>query len=61
MYWVLIYLVLGAEGLESNPVGAFETMAECFEARDELILLVSDKETFPVNQQAICIKSDLGF
>lgn len=60
MYWVLIYLTVGLETVQASTVGAYETMTECFEARESLKMTVTDTSHFPLNQQAICIQTDKG-
>jgi len=61
MVWVLIYLVIELETIHVGTMGAYSTMTECFEEREALRMTVSETEHFPINQQAICIKSDKGF
>jgi hypothetical protein len=59
--WLLVYIVLSNDGIDVGQVASVMTMAECFEARDQLVLQVSDDEYFPINQQAVCIQTDVGF
>ena len=61
MSWLLVYIVLSYNGIDVGQVGAYSTMAECFHARDELKLQVSDTDHFKINQQAICIRTNVGF
>jgi len=58
MVWMLLYIIIELDTVNVGQMGMFKTMAECFEARDELVLAVGKDGYFPTNQQAICIKSD---
>jgi len=63
MYWSLILIILSQGNIEVVFGGGYETMVECFEARDKVILERYDgtREQFDVNEQAVCIKSNVGF
>lgn len=56
--WILVFIALTHHG---HPIaeekGSYETMRDCFFAREELALeLGSVTGYFPVNTQAICIQ-----
>ena len=60
--WLLVYIVLSIDGIDVGQVANTQTMEECFEARDELKAEVNPGEDyFPINQQAICIQTNVGF
>lgn len=60
--WLLVYIVLSIDGIDVGQVASVETIVECFEAREELLQAVAPgEEKFPINQQAICMRTDLGF
>ena len=63
MYWSLVYILLSVGNIEVMFAGSYETMAECFEARDKIILQKynGERDQFDKNEQAVCIKSDVGF
>lgn len=63
MTWLLVYIVLSNDGIDVGQLGSYSTMTECFEAREALVLEVGDLNTglFKVNQQAICIRTNVGF
>jgi hypothetical protein len=49
--------------IEVMFAGSYKTMAECFEARDKIILnkYGGERDQFDENEQAVCIKSNVGF
>jgi hypothetical protein len=60
--WLLIYIVLSQDGIDVGQVANTLTIEECFKAREELLVQVNPGEDrFPINQQAICVRIDLGF
>jgi hypothetical protein len=60
--WLLVYIVLSNDGIDVGQIANTLTISECFEAREELLQSVAPgKERFPINQQAICMRTDVGF
>jgi hypothetical protein len=62
MKWILVYISLSYHG---HPIateeGRYETMTDCFLAREELAIKVGgDPATghFPTGQQAVCVPYD---
>jgi len=61
MKWILVYISLSYHG---HPIateeGRYETMADCFLAREELAIEVGGSRTgyFPNGQQAVCVPYD---
>jgi len=63
--WTLVFinLIFNAEAGYKEPfVEAwyeFDSMEQCFNAREQLLTdLGTDSEFYPVNTQAVCIRSD---
>jgi len=58
--WVLVaVLVTGSSSIDSRELGRYETMASCFNERDQV--LVSKKAYTgvpPINTQYVCVLSD---
>ena len=62
--WLLVYIVLSNDGIDVGQVANTLTMEECFAAREELQLEVSkdyNNPYFPINHQAVCIQTNVGF
>ena len=60
--WLLVYIVLSNDGIDVGQVANTRTITECFEAREELLQTVAPgEESFPINQQAICMRTNVGF
>ena len=57
MKWILIYIIINPASIEVQHGGTFDGMTQCFAAREELKISVSDTEHFPVGQQAVCIRA----
>jgi hypothetical protein len=55
MTWVLFVIVLEADRYYVSPNGMYETMNDCFEAR-EFFMATAPKPK--INYDAICIQSD---
>lgn len=63
--WVLVYIYLnGMNPISINAMGpgvAFNTMYECFEAREQLSVRVGGENGyFPSGSQAICVHTNGG-
>ena len=59
MTWVLVYIMLTGAGVEAKKISEHDTMNGCFFARQALLLEVSKgNEHFPVNTQALCIRTN---
>lgn len=57
--WVLILVVYWNGNVMTAGNGVFDTMTECFFAREQLSFEVGGSEGyFPSNMQAICIAND---
>jgi len=58
MEWVLVYIALTAHGHPiAKEYGRFDTVNECFIAREKLALEKGAKdEYFPIGTQAVCIR-----
>jgi len=52
MKWLLIYIALTGDRVDVNKMSAFNTMDECFDARDRLVEVIGRPI---VNYQAICV------
>ena len=53
--WMLFAIIITAEGYGTMPQGPYQTMTECFEAREYFL------ETAPqpkINYEAVCIQTD---
>jgi hypothetical protein len=59
MKWILIYIIINPASIEVHHGGTFDGMTQCFTAREELRIDVSDTEHFPVGQQAVCIRAEV--
>lgn len=56
MSWILVFIVLDAQAVFATGVDEYDSMVDCFYAREELIERVSaGEEHFPKNMNAICI------
>lgn len=58
MAWMLVYLVITPYGTLMSEVDLYPTMTECFKARETLLIQRGNPSHFPVNEQAICIRTD---
>ena len=57
MKWLLIYIsVVTPTDVHTKLIGVYDSMYQCFKARD----IISPRRDghFPVNNQAMCIRSD---
>lgn len=58
--WVLVIALITENAeVRAAPVDVYETMEACFNGRDELKVKLGVIDHFPVNTQAICIRSQL--
>jgi hypothetical protein len=55
MKWILVYIALTGDRVDVNKMAAFNTMDECFDAREQLIEVIGRPI---VNYQAVCIIDD---
>lgn len=59
MTWTLIFIALVAGEPQAKKIGEYDTMNGCFFARQKLQLQLSGgDEWFPLNTQAICIRTE---
>lgn len=59
MAWILVFITITASGPEIKEIDLFQTINECFFARQALIVERGGIEYFPVNEQAVCINTDI--
>ena len=52
MKWLLIYIALTGERVDVAKMGAYNTMDECFDARERLVEVIGRPI---VNYQAVCV------
>ena len=58
MKWVLVYIALTADFAKLATYGTYDTMPECFDAREQLVESVGKPI---INYQVICIPKDDEF
>lgn len=58
MAWLLVLLTVTSSGTIVEEVDLYPTMVGCFEAREMLAYKTNQSTYFPINQQAICIRTD---
>ena len=59
MAWILVFITITASGPEIKEIDLFQTMEECFYARQSLIIERGGMEYFPINEQAVCVSTDI--
>ena len=65
MHWVLVYIVISGHSIYAvNAMGPkiyFETITDCFFARERLSLTVGGTQEgyFPLNTQGICMQASV--
>jgi len=61
MKWILVHIMLFAnQGMDASIVGSFDSMEDCFWARDYYAVERQGEDGFfPPNEQAICIASNV--
>jgi hypothetical protein len=52
MKWLLVYIALTGDRVDVNKMSVFNTMDECFDARDRLVEVIGRPI---VNYQAVCV------
>ena len=52
MKWLLVYIALTGDRVDVNQMAMFNSMDECFDARDKLVEVIGRPI---VNYQAVCI------
>lgn len=55
MKWILVYIALTGDRVDVNKMAAFNTMDECFDAREKFVEVIGRPI---VNYQAVCIIDD---
>jgi len=55
MKWILVYIALTGERVDVNKMAAFNSMDECFDAREQFVEVIGRPI---VNYQAVCIIDD---
>lgn len=58
MAWVLVYLTVSLSGTQATEIDLYSSMIECFKARENLLSKINRTEHFPINEQAICIRTN---
>ena len=58
MAWILVFITITASGPEVKEIDLFQNINDCFFARQALIIQRGGIEYFPINEQAVCIKTD---
>ena len=59
MKWVLVFITYWDGQIMTVGNGVFDTMTECFFAREELSVEVGGNDGyFPINMQAVCVVTD---
>lgn len=61
MKWMLVYIIISGGEVTSLQVNEpYENMTECFQAREELAVLVGGPESgfYPINMQGICVRTE---
>ena len=58
--WVLIgILITGGDSFESQELGRFDDMIECFYVREQVVNAAGGKDgTPPINTQFVCIPTE---
>lgn len=59
MAWILVFITITASGPEVKEIDLFQSMSECFFAREALVIERGGIEHFPINEQAICINTNI--
>lgn len=59
MAWILVFITITASGPEIKEIDLFQSINDCFFARQALIVERGGIEYFPVNEQAVCISTDI--
>jgi len=54
--WALVVILLSNKGVGFQPIGAYDTMEECFNSR-ELIMANSPKPK--INYELVCVRTNL--
>ena len=58
MAWILVFITITAFGPEVKEIDLYQSITECFLAREALVIERGGIEYFPINEQAICINTD---
>ena len=60
MKWVLLFLeIIGPNGFVVDEVGRYDSMIECFNTRDDvLIKLGAYNSQPPINTQLVCVRTE---
>ena len=61
MYTLVLLVLTGAQGVsvDTTTAGQYPSLAECFDAREELLWPYRDDEfNLPIGVQAVCIKAN---
>lgn len=54
--WVLVAVMLTAQGVGVQPVSPYKTMEECFDAREVYMQRMPQPK---VNYEMVCVRTDL--
>ena len=54
--WALIGVMLATQGVAVQPISLHDTMEECFEAREQIMLVMPKPK---INYEAVCVRTDL--
>lgn len=55
--WALVGVVVGLAGAQAVPISLHGSMAECFEAREELSATLPKPK---MNYETVCVQTDLN-
>jgi hypothetical protein len=58
MAWLLVYLTVTSTGTQIEEIDLYPTMIECFQAKELLAYKTNSSLYFPVNTQAVCIRTE---
>lgn len=60
MKWVLIFLLIPTDGMvDTTEIGVYNTMRECFFAREESLIRMDVIDGIPpINTQLICVRTE---
>ena len=60
MKWILIYLTVTAQGVQTQIIDVYDTIYQCALTREYMASQMPQWNDIPVNQQAVCIQATMG-
>ncbi len=60
MKWILVYLIVSAQGLQTQIIDVHDTLYQCAVTREYMASQMPQYDKMPVNQQAVCIQATMG-